>query len=55
MTDPAQIIEYYRRISGVPADGQVPCGASFAEMIHTILVHEVRTGKLDACRPQLSE
>jgi hypothetical protein len=54
-TDPAQIIDYYRRIAAVSADGQLPPGVSFTKMIHAILVHEVRSGKLDLPRTQLSQ
>ena len=54
-TDPAQIIAYYQRIAAITPDGQLPPGVSFGEMIQTILIHEVRCGKLALSRQSVSE
>jgi hypothetical protein len=44
--DPAQIIDRYKGITGIPPDGQLPYGVSFDAMIAAIVAYEDETGEL---------
>jgi len=44
--DPAQIIDRYKGLAGIPADGQLPYGISFDAMIAAIVAFEDETGEL---------
>jgi hypothetical protein len=44
-TDPAQIVAIYKDVAGIPLDGQLPYGISFASMIDAIVAFEEQRDK----------